>query len=52
VGIEEENKENVEARIFEEFVNSTHQNYSKISPEYKLFDVVTEKNPSQILRYS
>lgn len=36
----------------EEFINSNHQNYSKISSEYKLFDVVTSKNPSQVLRYS
>ena len=52
-GIEEETKENAaENRLLEEFINANHNNASKISPEYKLFDVVTSKNPSQILRYS
>ena len=46
-GIEEETKDNqLENRIMEEFINSNHGNFSKISAEYKLFDVVTAKNPS------
>ena len=52
-GIEEETKENAaENRILEEFISSNHNNASKISAEYKLFDIVSSKNPSQILRYS
>ena len=52
-GIEEETKENAaENRILEEFINANHNNASKISAQYKLFDIVTAKNPSQILRYS
>ena len=37
----------------EEFIkeNTTHSS-AKISPEFKLFDIVTTKQPSQVLRYS
>ena len=50
---EEETKENaIENQLLEEFINANHNNASKISKDYKLFDVVTAKNPSQILRYS
>ena len=53
VGIEEETKENaMENRLMEDFINANHNNASKISLDYKLFDVVTAKNPSQVLRYS
>lgn len=46
-GIEEETKENAaENRILEEFINANHNNASKISAQYKLFDIVTAKNPS------
>lgn len=50
-GIEEETKENsMESRVLEEFINENAKN--NVCKEYKLFDVVTAKNPSQILRYS
>ena len=46
-GIEEETQENAaEYRILEEFINANHNNASKISADYKLFDIVTARNPS------
>lgn len=36
----------------EDFIEKNHTNYKKISAWYKLFDVVTASNQSQVLRYS
>lgn len=52
MGIEDEGKDAAEHKVLEEFINANHGNFAKISQEYKLFDVVTSKNPSQVLRYS
>ena len=51
-GIEDEEMDNGEVRALEELIKENHQNTAKISGEYKLFDVITAKQPSQVLRYS
>ena len=52
-GIDDENSKNaLENKVLEEFINEQHAKVAKISSEYKLFDVVTAKQPSQVLRYS
>ena len=52
VGIEDGSKENAESRALEEFINTNHNNYAKISADFKLFEVVTAKHHNQVLRYS
>lgn len=42
----------MEENALEEFMTSQQNNYNKIDDNYKLFEVVTTENPSQILRYS
>ena len=51
-GIDDEGKDATELKVLEDFVAANHGKIAKISPDYKVFDVVTSKNPSQILRYS
>jgi len=51
----EESKEQIkdmESKHLEDFIDKHHTNYSNISEDYKLFEVVTSSRPSQILRYS
>ena len=51
----EESKEtikDIESKHLEDFIKEHHTNYSKISDDYKLFEVVTSSCPSQVLRYS
>ena len=51
----EESKEKIkdlESKHLEDFIDKHHTNYSNISEDYKLFEVVTSASPSQILRYS
>ena len=47
-----EDGEDVHSKALEELADANHTNYKKISYWYKLFDVVTSANPSQVLRYS
>ena len=51
----EESKEtikDIESKHLEDFIDKHHTNYSNISEDYKLFEVVTSSCPSQVLRYS
>ena len=51
----EESKEtikDIESKHLEDFIKEHHTNYSKISDDYKLFEIVTSSCPSQVLRYS
>ena len=49
---EESKEKDIENKHLEDFIDKHHTNYSAISEEYKLFEVVTSSTPSQILRYS